>query len=143
MMSKVKRQLTYLKEAPEGPCWQGTATRSAEISVVSMFSNNAQIQLQRSKEVLLNTGKKIVLNKGVYMDKELDSLIGMELKSQMLDSCNDVLRTNKLAKVTNMIFKLDELDNTKNLEDGRPGNTLFMYYMPGSEDFMHFEPATP
>ena len=26
--------------------------------------------------MLLKTGKKVVLNKGVYMDKELDSLIG-------------------------------------------------------------------
>ena len=34
---------------------------------------------------------------------------------------------NKLAKVTNMIFKLDELDNTNNLEDGKPSNTLFTY----------------
>ena len=29
------------------------------------------------------------------MDKELDSLIGTELKLQMLDSRDDVLRTNK------------------------------------------------
>ena len=43
-------------------------------------------------------GKKIVLNKGVYMDKELNSLMGMELKSQMLDSRNDILTTNKLEK---------------------------------------------
>ena len=42
-----------------------------------------------------------------------------------------------------MIFKLDELDNTNNLEDGKPSNTLFMYYMPCSEDFTCFEPATP
>ena len=64
-----------------------------------MFSNNSQILLQKSMEVLLYTGKKIVLNKGVYTDKELDSLIGMELKSQKLDSCDDVLRTNKLKKL--------------------------------------------
>ena len=55
-----------------------------------MFSNNSQILLQKSMVVLLYTGKKIVLNKGVYMDKELDSLIGTELKSQMLDSRDDV-----------------------------------------------------
>ena len=30
------------------------------------------------------------------MDKELDSQTGVELKSQMLDSRDDVLRTNKL-----------------------------------------------
>ena len=35
-----------------------------EIAVVSMYSNNSQILLHRSIEVLLNTGKKTVLNKG-------------------------------------------------------------------------------
>ena len=45
-----------------------------EIAVVSMYSSNSQILLHRSIEVLLKTGKKIVLNKGVYMDKELNSL---------------------------------------------------------------------
>ena len=50
-------------------------------------------------------GKKIVLNKGVYMDKELNTLIGTELKSQMLDSRNDVLRTNKLEKVMKMVIR--------------------------------------
>ena len=63
-----------------------------EIAVVSMLSNNAKILLQRSIEVLLYTGKKIVLNKGIYKDKELGSLIGKELKSQMLDSHDDVMR---------------------------------------------------
>ena len=38
-----------------------------EIAVVSMHSNNSQILLCRSIEVLLNTGKEIVLNKrGIY-----------------------------------------------------------------------------
>ena len=77
------------------------------------------------------------------MDKELSSLIGAELKSQMLDSCNDVLRTNKLEKVTKMIISLNELNNSDNLEDGRPSNALFTYYVTGPEYSMHFEPATP
>ena len=47
---------------------------------------------------------------------------------------------NKLAKITDMIFNLNELDNSDNLKDGRPSNTLFMSYVSGSEDFMHFEP---
>ena len=74
--------------------------KGKETAVVSMLSDNVQYWLQGSIEVLLKTGKKIVLNKGVYMDKELNALIGMELKSQMLDSRNDVLRTNKLERVT-------------------------------------------
>ena len=72
----------------------GRGEARKEIAVVSMHSSNSQMLLHRSKEVLLKTGKKIVLNKGVYTDKELNTLIGMELKSQILDSRNDILRTN-------------------------------------------------
>ena len=66
------------------------------------------------------TGKKIVLNEEVYMDKELNSLIGMELKSQMLDSRNDIQRNNKLVNGTKITISLNELDNSDNLEDGNP-----------------------
>ena len=52
-----------------------------EIAVVSMHSNNAQYWLQGPIEVLSVTGKKIVLNKAVYTDKELNEIIGQELKS--------------------------------------------------------------
>ena len=82
-----------------------------------MLSDNVQHCLQGSIEVLLKMGKKIVLNKGVYMDKELNALIEMELKAQMLDSHNDVLRTNKLEKVMKLTISLKELDNSDNLED--------------------------
>ena len=67
------------------------------------------------------------------MDKELNPLIGMELKSQMLDSRDDVLRTNKLEKVTKLTISLNELDNSDNLKDGQPSNTLFTYYVPFPE----------
>ena len=87
--------------------------------------------------------KKIVLNKGVYMDKELNSLIGMVLKSQMLDSRNDVLRTNKLEKIMKLTISLNELDNSDNLEDGLPRNTLFTYYVTGPEYSTCFKPHTP
>ena len=117
--------------------------KGKDIAVVSMLSDNVQYWLQGSIEVLLKTDKKIVLNKGVYTDKELNSLIGMELKSQMLDCGNDVLRNNKLEKVTKMTIILNELDNSDNLEDGRPSNILFTYYVTGPEYSMHFEPQTP
>ena len=112
------------------------------IAVVSMLSDNVQYWLQGSIEVLLKTGKKIVLNKGVYTDKELNSLIGTELKSQMLDSREDVLRTNKLEEVTKVVISLNELNNSDNLEDGRPSNTLFTYYVTGPEYSTHFKPST-
>ena len=114
-----------------------------EIAIVSMFSNNSQILLQKSMEVLLYTGKKIVLNKGVYMDKELDSLIGTELKSQTVDSRNDVLRINKLKEITKVTISLNELDNSDNLEDGGPSNTLFTYYVTSPEYYTSFESRNP
>ena len=61
-----------------------------------MLSDNVQYWLQGSIEVLLKTGKKIALNKGVDTDKELNTLIGMEMRLQMINSREDVLRTNKL-----------------------------------------------
>ena len=88
-------------------------------------------------------GKKIVLNKVVYMDKELNALMGLELKSQMMDSRNDILRTNKLEKVTKMVISLNELNNSDNLEDDLPNNTLFTYYVTGPEYSRCFEPVTP
>ena len=94
--------------------------KGKDIAVVSMLSDNVQYWLQGSIEVLLKMGKKIVLNKAVYMDKELNSVTGTELRSLMLDSCNDISRTNKLEKVTKMVISLNELDNSDNLEDGNP-----------------------
>ena len=114
-----------------------------EIAVVSMHISNSQIFFHRSIEFLFKTGKKIVLNKGVYTDKEPNSLIGMELKSQMLDSCNDIQRTNKLVNGTKITVSLNELNNSDNLNDGKPSNTLFMYFVTSPEYFTHFEPQSP
>ena len=136
----MKRRLTYLIQFIQPP---GGGEARKEIAVVSMHNNNAQILLHRSIEVLLKTGKKIVLNKGVHMDKELNSLIGMELKSQMLDFCNDVQRTNKLVNATKITIGLNKLDNSDNLEDRKPSNVLFTYYVTSSEYFTHFEPQSP
>ena len=94
-----------------------------EITVVSMHISNSQILLHRSIECLLKTGKKIVFNKGVYTDKELNSLIETELKSQMLDSRNDIQRTNKLVNGTKITISLNELNNSDNLKDGKSSNT--------------------
>ena len=60
--------------------------KGKDIAVVSMLSDNIQYWLQGSIEVFLKMGKKIVLNKGVYMDKELNSLIGTEMRMQMINS---------------------------------------------------------
>ena len=111
--------------------------KGKEVTVVSMHSNNVQYWLQGPIEVLSLTGKKIVLNKEVYTDKELAAIIGQELKSQTGDH-DDVLGTSKLVNCTKMVISLKELNNSNNLEDGRPSNTLCTYYMTSPEHFTHF-----
>ena len=42
-----------------------------------------------------------------------------------------------------MVISLEELDNSDNLEDGKPSNALFTYYVTGPEYSTCFEPCTP
>ena len=113
-----------------------------KIAVISMHSNNAQYWLQGPIEVLSISGKKIVLNKAVYTDKELNEIIGQELKSRIGDR-DDVLKTSKLVNGTKITISLNELDNSDNLEDRKPSNTLFTYYVTGPEYSTRFEPQIP
>ena len=53
---------------------------------------------------------------------------------------DQVTKTNKLKGITEMIINLDELNNSDNLEDGRPSNSLLTYHMISNEDFMSLEP---
>ena len=116
---------------------------SIEITVISMLSENTQYEMTKPLKLKLVDGsEKEVLNK-TYTSRELNAFVEGKHIISNLDNDPQIIKTNKLAKVTNISLKLDELDNTNNLEDEHPSNTLFTYYMPGSEDFMSFEPATP
>ena len=56
---------------------------------------------------------------------------------------NYITKKNKLGDVTEMVISLNELDNSNNLEDGRPSRTLFTYYVIDPKDFTNFRPVTP
>ena len=71
MINDIKGEKTIDLSYPIHP----TAGRGKEIAVVSMHISNSQILLHRSIEVLSVTGKKIVLNKGVYMDRNRAQII--------------------------------------------------------------------
>ena len=116
---------------------------SKEIAVISMLSESTQYEMTKPLKLKLVDGsEKEVLSK-TYTSRELNAFVeGKHIVSD-LDNDPQIIKTNKFAKVTNMSIKLDELDNSGNLEDGHPSNTLFTYYMPGSEDFTRFEPMTP
>ena len=100
---------------------------SKEIAVISMLSENTQYEMTKPLKLKLVDGsEKEVLNK-TYMSRELIAHVEGKHIITDLDNDPEIIKTNKLAKVTNMIFNLDEIDTTDNLEDGRPSNTLFTY----------------
>ena len=114
-----------------------------EIAVVSMFSDNVQYEMTEPLVLkLMGNDEKQVPN-GTYTIRELNALVERKFILTDLGSDPRVIKTNKLEKITDMIFNLDELDNTSNLEDGRPCNTLFTYYVPGLVNFTCFKPKIP
>ena len=116
---------------------------SKKIAVISMLSENTQYEMTKPLKLKLVDGsEKEVLNK-TYTRRELDAFVEGKHIISDLDNDPQIIKTNKSAKVTNMSLTLDELNNSDNLEDGHPNNTLFTYYIPGSENFTHFEPMTP
>ena len=66
-----------------------------------------------------------------YAGRELLSIVeGMvELNQFAVD--DQVIKKNELRGITEMIINLDELNNSDNLEDGHPSNTLFTYHVKG------------
>ena len=75
-------------------------------------------------------------------EKRIDLSYPIYSKKEIAVVSIDVLRTSKLVNGTKITISLNELDNSDNLEDGRPSKTLFTYYVTDSEYFMHFKPAT-
>ena len=65
----------------------------------------------------------------------------VELNKFLVD--DQVTKTNKLKGITEMIINLDELNNSVNLKDGRPSNTLFTYHVTDDKDFTYFKPPNP
>ena len=97
-----------------------TTGRGKEIAVISMLSENTQYETTKPLTLkLIGGNEKEVLN-NTYTSRELNAFVEGKHIISDLDNDPQIIKTNKLAKVTNMIFKLDELDNTNNLEDGNP-----------------------
>ena len=78
-----------------------------------------------------------------YSGTELLSMLErlVELNKFLVD--DQVIKKNKLQGITEMILNFNELDNSDNLEDGRPSNSLLIYHVTSNEDFTSFKPRTP
>ena len=115
-----------------------------KIAVITMFSNNVQYQILKLHAVMdpISDTKKMIPSR-TYAGRELLSMLeGMvELNKFLVD--DQVIKKNKLKGITESVLNLDELDNSDNLEDGRPCNSLLTYYVTSNEDFTRFEPHTP
>ena len=98
---------------------------SKEVAVVSMFSDNIPYKVTETFNLkLIDNSEKQILN-GSYTKREIDAIVGR--KPILADLSNDfrIIKMNKLAKVIDMIFNLNELDNSGNLKDGY----LVMHYL--------------
>ena len=101
---------------------------SKGIAVISMLSENTQYEMTKPLKLNLADGsEKEVLSKA-YTSRELNAFVEEKHINTLLDKRPQIIKTNKLAKVTKMSLNLNELNNSNNLEDGHPSNTLFMYY---------------
>ena len=70
----------------------------------------------------MDSDSKKLIPSGTYASRELLFMLeGMVEPNKFLDD-DQVTKTNKLKGITEITLNLDELDNSNNLKDGRPGN---------------------
>ena len=108
-----------------------------------MINDNTQYEIKGPLDLKLMGNDEKRIPNGTYTMRELSAFVERKMILTNLDRDSRVIKTEKFTKMTNMIFNLDELNNSDNLEDGRPSNTLLMYYVTSYGVFTHFEPHTP
>ena len=115
-----------------------------EITVIIMLSDNIQYEIVKPRTIMdpILDNKKLIPSK-TYAGRELISMLEGMVELAHFEADDQVIKMNKLRGITEMTLNLNELNNTDNLEDGRPSNSLLAYHVTSNEDFMHFEPHTP
>ena len=115
-----------------------------KIAIIRMLSDIVQYEILKLRAVMgpISDAKKTIPS-GTYAGRQLLSIVEgiVELKQFEID--DQVTKTNKLKGITEMIINLDELNNSVNLKDGRPSNSLLTYYVTDDKDFTRFEPQNP
>ena len=115
-----------------------------EIAVIIMLSDNIQYKVLKLRSVMdpISDRKKMILS-GTYTSRQLLSMLEGIIELNQFEIDDQVTKTNKLKGITEITLSLDELNNSINLKDGRPSNSLLTYYVTDDKDFMHFEPQNP
>ena len=115
-----------------------------EIAVVRMLSDNIQYKVLKLRSVMdpISDTKKIIPS-GTYTSRQLLSMLEGIIELNQFEIDDEVTKTNKLKGITEITLNLDELNNSVNLKDGRPSNSLLTYYVTDDKDFTCFEPQNP
>ena len=118
-------------------------TLSMEIAVIKMLGNNVKYEILELRAVMdpVSSTKKMIRS-GTYAGTDLLSIVeGMvELNQFAVD--DQVIKMNKLKGITEITLNFDKLNNSNNLEDEKPSNSLLTYHMTDDKDFTHFEHQT-
>ena len=129
-----------------------------EVAVVGVFSNNIRYEFTKPWTIELESGNMQIMAR-TYMRRELTDLVERRIQLTLFDKHPRINRMNKLAGITEMVFSLDKLNNTDNLEDRSLSNVLLRYHVTGSHkslsnvllryhvtashELMHLEPVMP
>ena len=113
-----------------------------EITVIIMLSDNIQYNILKLHSVMDSDSKKLIPT-GTYASRKLLSMLEGIIELNQFEVDDQVIEMNKLRGIPELTLNLDELNNSDNLKDGRPSNSLLTYYVTSNEDFTCFEPQNP
>ena len=109
-----------------------------------LLSDNVQYEIAKLCAIMDPiSDTKILIPSKTFAGRELISLLERMVELVHFETDDQVIKNNKLRGIIEMVLNLNELDNTDNVEDGRPSNSILTYHVTSYEDFMCFEPHTP
>ena len=93
-----------------------------------MLSDNVQYQILKLRSVMdpISDTKKMIPN-GTYAGRQLLSMLEGMIELNQFEADDKVTKKDKLKCITEITLNLDELSNSANLKDGKPGNKLLTY----------------
>lgn len=119
---------------------------SKEIAVIEIFADNVTYEIPADLKVTLAVGEgeaEKVIPRRRYTSRELNAFLAGNVTLTLLNQDPRIIKTNKLANITELCFHLNELDNTNNLKNGKLDDDLLTYHVSSYGDVTHFEPKNP
>ena len=112
-----------------------------EVAIIRMLNDNIQYTVLKLRSVMdpISDMKKTISSL-TYASRQLLSMLEGIVELTQFETDDQVTKTNKLKSITEITLNLDELNNSVNLKDGRPSNSLLTYYVSDDKGLTHFEP---